>query len=34
MFYDVELVTWKKNFYKTFRVSNSKSGVILCDSTS
>ena len=29
MFYKLELVTWKKNFCKDFRVSNSKYDVIL-----
>ena len=29
MFYEVELVTQKKNFYENFRVSNSKCDVIL-----
>ena len=28
MFYEVELITRKKNFYKDFQVSNSKSDVI------
>ena len=32
MIYEVELVTQKKNFYKNVRVSNSKIGVILCNS--
>ena len=32
MFYNVELVTWKKNFYKNFRVNNSKCEVILHNS--
>ena len=32
MFYKFELVTRKKNFYKKFRVSNSKFDVILRNS--
>ena len=31
VFYEVELVTRKKNFYKNVRVSNSNSDVILCN---
>ena len=34
IFYKVELVTRKKNFYKHFRVSNSKCDVILRNSDS
>ena len=34
MFHKVELVTQKKNFYKTFRVSKSKCDVILRNSIS
>ena len=30
MFYEVKLATWKNNFYKNFRVSNSNCDVILC----
>ena len=29
MYYEVELVTRKKNFYKRFRVNNSKCDAIL-----
>ena len=32
MFYKVELITQKKNFCKCFRVSNSKSVIILRNS--
>ena len=34
MFYEGELVTQKKNFYKNLRVSNSKCDAILPDSIS
>ena len=34
MFYEIELVTQKKNFFKSFRVSNSKFDVILFNSVS
>ena len=31
MFHEVELVTRKNNFFKLFRVSNSKCDIILCN---
>ena len=34
IFYEVKLKTRKNNFYKTFRVSNSKCDVILRNSVS
>ena len=34
MFYEVKLVTWKKNYCKNFRISNSKYDVILHNSIS
>ena len=34
IFYEVELVTQNKNFYKYFRVSNSKCDTILTNSVS
>ena len=34
IFYKIKLVTRKKNFYKNFRVSNSKCDVILRNSVS
>ena len=34
IFYEVELATWKKNFFKNFQVSSSKCGVILRNSVS
>ena len=32
MNYELELVAWKKNFYKIFRIGNSKCEVTLCNS--